>query len=74
MTERQFMKSIQHLNQVEILSGAVSTLNRLLVDKGVVTDKELQEKFLDWMRRSGLEDKGGAQKSGLIGRKKRVFR
>jgi len=54
----QFEQHIKDLDQTEILSGAISSLNKLLVDKKIVQENELQDYFLDWMR----ERKKDAQK------------
>ena len=50
MKVSKFEKRIQHLSQEAVLTGAVSVLNKLLVQKGIVTKKELQECFLEWMK------------------------
>jgi len=50
---RTFAKRIKHLSQDSIASVAVSALNRLLVDKGIVTELELQQTFLDEAERYG---------------------
>ena len=44
------LSAIQHLDQIEILTGAVSVLNELLIEKGVVTTEEIQDRFLNWMK------------------------
>jgi hypothetical protein len=46
----EFEKQVKDLDQTEILSGAISSLNKLLVDKRIVQEKELQDYFLEWMR------------------------
>lgn len=54
MRATEFQKKISHLDQVEVLTGAVSSMNRLLVDKGVVDAEELQKYFAAWMRQQGM--------------------
>ena len=54
MRTRDFEKKIRHLNQLDVLSGTVSNLNNILVEKGVVSRQELQAGFLEWMTRQGL--------------------
>ncbi len=49
MKVKNFEKRISHLTQQEILAYSVSSLNKLLVDKGIVTRDELQKYFLEWM-------------------------
>lgn len=46
----KFAKKLKGLDQIEVVTGFVSALNKLLVDKGVVTEKELQKYFLDWLK------------------------
>ena len=58
MNIEQFEQEIEHLDQTEVLSGAISSLNKLLVDKKVVQEEEIQEYFLQWMR----DRRKGAQK------------
>ena len=50
MTIEQFERHIEDLDQIEIISGAISSLNKLLVDKKIVQTDELQDYFLEWMR------------------------
>ena len=50
MTIQQFEQHIADLDQTEILSGAISALNKLLVDKNILREQELQCYFLEWMR------------------------
>jgi hypothetical protein len=50
VTIEQFEQHIRNLDQTEILSGAISSLNKLLVDKKIVQESELQDYFLEWMR------------------------
>lgn len=54
MRPAEFRKKIEHLDQVQLLTGAMSSLNRLLVDKKVVAPEELQRCFLEWMRQQRL--------------------
>ena len=53
MTTKDFQKHIRHLGQTEVLTGAVSSLNKLLVDKHLVSEDDLQTYFLDWLRTRG---------------------
>jgi hypothetical protein len=50
VTIQQFEQHIADLDQTEILSGAISALNKLLVDKKILREQELQDYFLEWMR------------------------
>lgn len=54
MKTKKFENKIEHLTQIQILSGAVSSLNQLLVDKGIISEKELQKYFKRWMRTNNL--------------------
>ena len=56
MKIKHFEKKIKHLTQWEVLSGAVSTLSKILVRKGYVSRSELQSGILEWMKANGLED------------------
>jgi hypothetical protein len=47
---KNFEKSIRHLRQMDVLTGAVSSLNKLLVDKHLVSEDDLQTYFLNWLR------------------------
>jgi hypothetical protein len=57
-----FESKIKQLDQEQILTGAISSLNKLLVDKGIVKQEELQDYFLDWISRSKPQKKGGRRK------------
>lgn len=48
MNVQKFEKKLKGLTQEEILTGAISSLNQLLVDKGVTNKNELQKYFLKW--------------------------
>ncbi len=50
MNIEEFEKQIDHLDQTEILTGAISSLNKLLVDKNLVQEEELQNYLLEWIR------------------------
>jgi hypothetical protein len=52
-----FESRIKHLDQEQILSGAISSLNKLLVDKGIVKENEIQDYFLHWMSEQKLTKK-----------------
>ncbi len=41
-----FQKLIVHLSQQELLTESVGTLIALLLEKGILTAEELQDKFL----------------------------
>lgn len=60
MKTEKFERKIMGLSQIEILSGAVGSLNRLLVDKGIVSKKELREYFqkriLEYSPEKSFED------------------
>jgi hypothetical protein len=57
-----FESRIKDLDQQEILAGAISSLNKLLVDKGVLRQDEIQEYFLQWMDESKLPKKKSTRK------------
>jgi hypothetical protein len=67
MDAERFESKIRHLNQEEILTGAISSLNRLLVDKGLIKEDEVQNYFLNWLNQHKLE-------KAASGRKKKVRR
>ena len=50
MDVKRFEKKLKHLTQEEILTGAISSLNMLLFDKGITSEKELQKYFLEWLK------------------------
>ena len=50
MDVREFEKKIHHLTQEEIIETGVSVTNMILVEKGICTEDELQNKFLEVMR------------------------
>ncbi|MEK7503139.1 MAG: hypothetical protein AAB556_01695 [Patescibacteria group bacterium] len=43
------------MSQIQILSGTVSSLNKLLVDRGIVSEYELQDYFQKWMKENSSE-------------------
>jgi hypothetical protein len=47
---RKFERKICHLTQEEIVQTGVSVTNMILVEKGICTEDELQNKFLKVMR------------------------
>lgn len=47
---KDFETKIKDLDQTEILTGAVSSLNKLLVDKNLATETELKKYFLNWLK------------------------
>lgn len=51
---REFPKRIKHLDQGDIEKIGMSIIMKLLVAKGIVTQLELQQEFLDEMERRGL--------------------
>jgi hypothetical protein len=57
-----FESKIKQLDQEQILTGAISSLNKLLVDKGIVKQEELQDYFLHWMNQSKPQKKGVRRK------------
>lgn len=54
MKTEKFEKKIKHLTQVEILSVAVSVINKILFDKGLITQEDLQRLFLNEIKMSHL--------------------
>ena len=46
----KFERRTKDLRQIEILSGAVSALNKLLVDKKIISVEELQKYFSEWQK------------------------
>ena len=50
MTVEEFEKHIRHLDQSQILAASISSLNKLLVDKHIVKQEELQDYLLQWIR------------------------
>jgi hypothetical protein len=54
MKTAEFEKKISHLTQEELLTGVVSSLNCILVDKGIIKDIEIQNELLKWMKKTGL--------------------
>ena len=55
MKTKDFEKHISHLSQEQILTGGLSTINKLLAEKGIVTSEELQLGLLGWVKEQGLE-------------------
>jgi hypothetical protein len=51
---QEFQKRIKHLAQGDIRNISLSTLFRLLITKGVLTQLEVQQAFLDDMELGGL--------------------
>jgi hypothetical protein len=52
---KDFEENIKHLSQQQILTAGIDTLNKLLVEKGICTNEELQNGILDWMEKSNLK-------------------
>lgn len=50
MDVQRFSRRLRHLTQEEICTGAISSLNQLLIDKGITSQAELQRYFLEWLR------------------------
>ena len=50
MKVEEFEKHIKHLADSEIVRGSVFALNRILIEKGLVTKEELQDMFLEWLK------------------------
>jgi hypothetical protein len=61
----EFESKIKQLDQEHILTGAISSLNKLLVDKGIVRQEELQNYFLQWMSESKPQKKGARKRKAL---------
>lgn len=55
MKTKDFEKHIKHLSQEQVLTGGLGTINKLLVEKGLVTAEELQAGLMDWIKEQGLE-------------------
>ncbi len=55
MEVESFEKGIRHLTQKQLLTAGQSALNKLLVEKGVVTVEELQNGLTEWMQEHGKE-------------------
>ncbi|MDP3963493.1 MAG: hypothetical protein Q8Q39_03275 [bacterium] len=49
MKVKNFEKNIRHLTQEELLTGGMSSLQKILVAKGITTKEELQAGLLAWM-------------------------
>jgi len=47
LTPQEFKKHIKHIPQSALLALSLSSLNRLLVSKGIVSPLELQQALLD---------------------------
>jgi hypothetical protein len=58
----KFESRIKHLDQEQILSGAISSLNKLLVDKGIIKENEIQDYFFNWMKEHKLLKKAERRK------------
>lgn len=52
---------LENISQDEITSAGISAVNKLLVEKGILTKEEMQGKFLEILRNRGFEVK---QKEG----------
>ena len=50
MKVEEFEKQIKHLADSEIARGSTFALNRILIEKGLVTKEELQDMFLEWLK------------------------
>lgn len=51
MKAEKFEKKLKGLTQVEVLTGVVAVLNKLLMDKGIVSEAELQRYMSDWLKK-----------------------
>ena len=60
----EFESKIKQFDQQYILTGAISSLNKLLVDKGIVKQEELQDYFLHWMSESKPQNRGTRRRRG----------
>ena len=52
-------KKIKHLSPEQVLTVAINTINRILIDKGITTIEEIRERFLravppPWQKRKKL--------------------
>ena len=50
MDVKDFEKKIAHLDQSMVLTIAVDVINELLIKRGIATDVEMQDMFLEYMR------------------------
>lgn len=50
MDVKDFEKKIAHLDQSMVLNIAVDVINELLIKRGIATDVEMQDMFLEYMR------------------------
>ena len=53
----QFGQKIKHLDQIQILNGAVNALWQLLISKNILKGEELRQCFLNWVKDHDLEEK-----------------
>jgi hypothetical protein len=54
MNVLEFERHIRHLDQLQVLTGAINSLNKLLVEKRIVDLDELQSHFLAWLEEHDL--------------------
>jgi len=57
MKIEKFEAKIRNLKQEQLLTGAISSLNKLLVDKGIINEDEIQNYFLNWVSEHHLQPK-----------------
>lgn len=50
MEVSEFEHKISHLEQDEIITTSLSVITKVLVEKGICTEEEIQNKFLELMR------------------------
>jgi hypothetical protein len=49
-TLEEFERKILHLSQDEVITTTLSAITKILIEKGICTEEELQNKFLVTMR------------------------
>ena len=57
MEVAKFERTIRHLSQEEIAATAISTINKILVKKGIATVDEIQQTFASLMRKKAKATK-----------------
>ena len=74
MDVKRFEKKLKHLTQEEILTGAISSLNMLLFDKGITSEKELQKYGIETVlpKNEDLNILDHMIRSVLAGKKERI--
>lgn len=58
MEVQKFERKIKHLKNKQILQGSINAITKVLVSKGLVTEEELQDTFMEWVNHNGLQKNG----------------